>query len=65
MPFFPHYLVMWKSYLQFFVYRSSFASFQLVFHENCPTCRCIFDVLVGRGELHVLLLCHLHSISSI
>ena len=42
-----------------FDYMRSSASFQLVFCENCSTCRCIFDVFVGEGELRVLLLCHL------
>ena len=36
-----------------------FCQFLLVFHENCSTCRCIFDVFVEGGELHILLLCHL------
>ena len=30
-------------------------SVQLVFCENCSTCRCILDVFVEGGELHVLL----------
>lgn len=29
---------------------------QLVFSENFSTCRCIFHVLLGVGELHILLL---------
>ena len=33
--------------------------FLLVFCENCSMCRHIFDVLVGRSEFYVLLLCHL------
>ena len=37
----------------------SLISFQLVFSESCSTCRYIFDVLIGGGELHVFLLCHL------
>lgn len=38
-----------------FSFMSSSASFQQVFHENCPTHRCIFDVLVRGDELRVLL----------
>ena len=52
------YLVIWRSFLQLWCYRSS-AGLQLVFHKNCSTCRCIFDVFVGRGELHILLFCGL------
>lgn len=28
--------------------------FQLAFHENCSTCRYIFDVSVGGGKFHIL-----------
>lgn len=49
------YLVIQRSFLQLWCYRRSSASLQLVFHKNCSTCRCIFDVFVGRGELHILL----------
>ena len=41
-------------FLQFWLYRNNSARFQLVFYENCSTCRCIFEVFVGRGELHVI-----------
>ena len=51
------YLVIWRSFLQLWCCRSS-AGLQLVFHKNCSTCRCIFDVLVERDELCILLLCH-------
>ena len=47
------------SFLQPWFYRSPSASFQLVFSENYSSCRFIFDVFVGRGELYVLLFCHL------
>ena len=30
-----------------------------MFGENYPTCGYIFDVLVGGGELHIVLLHHL------
>ena len=46
-----------------FAFMRSSASTQKVFCENCPTCRCIFDVFVGGGELHVLLFCHLDPAS--
>ena len=39
----PSYLAMQRSSLQLWLYRSS-VHFQLVFCENCSTCRCIFDV---------------------
>lgn len=45
-----------EAFVQVWVYKNSSASFQLVFCENCSTCRCVFDVFVGRDEL---LLCHL------
>lgn len=43
------------------------ASIQYIFYENsfihrCIFFRCIFDVIVGRGKLHVLLLHHLWSL---
>ena len=41
------------------LYRSPAASFQLVFTENCSTCRYIFDVFWGEGELSVVLFHHL------
>ena len=47
MPFFPSYPVMWKSFLQLWFYKNSSASFQLIFHENCSTCRCILMCLQG------------------
>ena len=31
--------------------------------ENCSTCRYIFDVFMGGGELHVLLLRHFDPLS--
>ena len=34
----------------------SSASFQLVFPENCSTCRSNFELFIGRGELHIFLL---------
>ena len=46
--------VMWWSFLQCWFYE--ILSVQWVFCENRSTCRCIFDVFVGEGELHVLLL---------
>lgn len=36
------------SFFQPWLYRSPFASFQFVFHENCSTCRCIFMCLWGE-----------------
>ena len=41
--FFPSYPIVCVSFLQPWLYRSP-VSFQLVFSENCSTCRCIFDV---------------------
>ena len=41
--FFFSYLLTWRCFLQFCLYRSSNASFQLVFHLNYSTCRCIFS----------------------
>ena len=55
--YFPSYLIMCVFFLQPLLYMSP-ASFELVFHES-STCRCIFDVFVGRGEVHILLLHHL------
>ena len=57
--FLPSYPITCGSFLQPLLYRSPSASFQLIFSENCPTCRCIFVVFVGGSELHVLLLHHL------
>ena len=54
--FLPNY--MWIILIVLFV-QQSFSNFQLVFIENCSTCKCIFDVFMGEGEFHVLLLCHL------
>ena len=51
-------LISWRSFLKIWLSKRS-ATFQLVFCENCSTCRCIFDVFVGVGELHILLFCHL------
>lgn len=48
----------WQSFLQPWLYGNS-ASFQLVFQENHSTCRCIFDMFIVGGELHILLFCHL------
>ena len=39
--------------------RLFFASLQLVFSEDCSTCRCMFDVFLVGDELRVLL-CHFH-----
>ena len=55
--FFPSYPVMSGSSFQPWLCRS--ASFRLVFSENCSPRRWIFDVFVGGGELHILLLPHL------
>ena len=38
-------------------------SVQQVLCENCFICRCILDVLVGRGVLHIPLFCHFDSTS--
>lgn len=57
-PFGPSYLVTRRSFLQIQLFQSCSSS-KLVFHENCSTGRCLFDVLVRGGEFHVLLLCHL------
>ena len=51
-------------YAEIFVVLSAAQSPLLVFSmysENCSNYRCILDVFVGRGELHVLLLFHLDS----
>ena len=45
-PVLPDYLEV-ESFLQAWLFRNSSASFQLIFHENFSTCRCIFDVFVG------------------
>ena len=54
--FFLSYPVMGESFLQLWLFKISSLTFQLVFYENCSTYRCIFDVIVGGGELHFLLL---------
>lgn len=46
----------------FWCLRSS-ASVQQVLCASCSTCRCILDVLVGRGEPQTLLFCHLNPLS--
>ena len=60
--FLPNY--MWIILIVLFV-QQSFSNFQLVFSENCSTSKCIFDVFMGEGELHILLLCHLNLWSTI
>ena len=52
----PSYSVTRKSFLQPWLYKGSSSSFRLVFHKNCLTCRCIFDVFMGQGEIQVLTL---------
>lgn len=47
------------SSLQSWLYRRFTASFQLDFSENFSTCRCVFDVFMGKGEFCVLFLRHL------
>ena len=49
-------------FLSFWCLRSS-ASVQQVLCASCSTCRCILDVLVGIGEPHTLLFCHLDPLS--
>ena len=60
--FLPNY--MWIILTVLFV-QQSFSNFQLVFSENFSTCKCIFDVFMGEGELHILLLCHLSLRSTV
>ena len=55
---FSSYLMMCGFFSQLWLYRSPSASFQLVFSENCSTCRCTFDVFVEGSEFHILLLHH-------
>lgn len=59
-PFFPSCSVTWESFLLLWLYKRSNVSFQLVFCEIHSTCRCIFDVFVGEGELRILLPLHLN-----
>ena len=42
-----------------FFNKSFSTSLKSVFSENCFTCRYIFDVFLGAGGLHVLLIHHL------
>ena len=44
---------MWEYFLYPWLYRHS-ASLQIVFGEDCSTCRCIFDIFMGGGKLHIL-----------
>ena len=53
------FLISWRSFLQIWLKKRCSASFHLVFCENCSPCRCIIDVFVGVGELHIFLFCHL------
>ena len=58
-PFFLFILpVMWKSLLSFQVFEF-FCQCLVGVLKGCSICRYVLDVSVGRGELHVLLLCHL------
>lgn len=50
--FMPEYV---NIFLTALVVRSPFVSFQLVFRENCSTCRCIFDVFMGGSIQHLYL----------
>ena len=56
---FPSYLILCGSFLQSWLYSSLSTNLQLVFSENCPTYRCIFDVFVG--EVRIL---HRHLLST-
>ena len=47
--------------LQTWLHGSHSASLQLVFSEDCATCRCVFDVFLVGDELRVLL-CHFHPL---
>lgn len=42
------------SFLTTLIVQESFCQFP-VFSENCSTCRFIFDVFMGKGELHIFL----------
>ena len=53
---------MLKSFLQLWLYRSSFSCFQLVFHENFPHVDLFLMCFGEGGEFHILLLCHLYLI---
>ena len=55
------YPILCVSFLQPWLYRGLSANLHLVLSENCVTCRCIFDVFLGRGEFCILLLCYLDS----
>lgn len=57
--FFQAYLVTERSSMHLLLCRNSSASFQIVFHENFFTHRCMFDVFVVGGELRNLIFCHL------
>ena len=52
---FPFYPIPCGSFLQPWLDRNLSASFQLVFNENCSTCKCTFDMFDGEGEFHILL----------
>ena len=52
----PSYQIAHGSSLQPWLHRSLSASFQLVFRENCSTCRCIFNVFMCCGVFHICLL---------
>lgn len=50
----------WIFLIALVVYESFF---QLVFSDNCSTCRCSFDVSSGGDEFRILLHCHLDLLS--
>lgn len=48
-------LVTWRSFLQFWLYRISSTSIQLVFHENYSSIDVFLACVLWRGELYILL----------
>lgn len=52
---FSSYSILYRSFLQPELYSCLYVSFWIVFSENCSICRCIFNLFMGSGEVHVLL----------
>ena len=55
---FPFYPILCGSFSQPWLYRKLSANFQLAVSDTCSMSRCIFDMFIGEGKFHILLLCH-------
>ena len=52
-------LVLWRSFVQLWLYKRSLPVSRWFSCEKFSSCRCVFAVFVAKGGFHVFLLCHL------